>query len=108
MYSKRDRYSREITNTTLISNIERYFLVRSEEIKTSPAQLGKLYVKAKVSANQLRLNALAGDNSELNEKTSQLFHFIDDNIQSATPTVDPSDIGKILNILREIKSVVNN
>lgn len=108
MYSKRGRYSREITNTTLISNIERYFRVRSQEIRTSPAQLGKLYVKAKVRAKQLRLNALAGDSSELNEKTSQLFHFIDDNIQSTAPTAAPGDIRKILDILEEIKSVVNN
>jgi hypothetical protein len=108
LYSSRQKYVSELTNTRLISNIERFLSAGSTSDALSPAEFGQLYIKAKISAKQLRVNSSNGDDDSLNAKTSEIFAFVDQQITGNFASIKSGNAAKLKEVLYQLRAVVNN
>ena len=108
LYSSRHKYVSELTNTRLISNIERFLSAGSTSGVLSPAEFGQLYIKAKISAKQLRVNSSNGDDDSLNAKTSEIFAFIDQQITGNFASIKSGNAAKLKEVLYQLRAAVNN
>ncbi|WP_298679894.1 hypothetical protein [uncultured Lentibacter sp.] len=108
MYTQRSKYVSELTNTRLISHIERFFSAADKSGSLTPSEFGQLYIKAKLSAKQLRLNAVNGENTSLNAKTVDIFAFVDQQITGSYSSLKSDNTVKLREVLHHLRAVVTN
>ena len=105
---KKQKYVSELTNTRLIAHIERFLDAGHKSFALNPSELGQLYIKAKISAKQLRVNASNGENAALNATTVEIFAFVDEQITINSASLKTSDGNKLKEVLHQLRAVVTN